>query len=125
MCIYIYIHIHMCDGGWSGAAGPVSKIVDFQLHFLMCLCIGFRRFFLHLQIRLTWSTNPLKSDPKSDLENFLLFSLKFRCFLMDLGLAGTSFLSCPSQWEKFNILTVCFYNGLLIDFSRFFCIVFC
>ena len=43
--------------------------------------------------------NRSKIDPKSDLENFQLFTSIYYRFLMDLRLAGMSFLSFPPRRE--------------------------
>ena len=43
--------------------------------------------------------NPLKINPKSDLENIQLFSSIFNRILMDFGFVATSFLGFPFERE--------------------------
>ena len=77
----------------------------------------------------TWSKNPSKIYPKSDLENFQLFSLIFLRILLDLAPPRTSKVGLPSRREAnfwdfgFHLLYRCFMEFRLhfwMDFGTIF-----
>ena len=65
--------------------------------------------------------NPLKINPKSDLENIQLFSPIFDRILMDFGFVATSFSGFPFEREaKFQDFACLLSSCIFIDFRLHF-----